>query len=468
MWGTRPVSVKTSIRMTLLSLLLVVVGTSLISHEFLRRRDAVEAGRARSLVFAQTIAQGFAWGRIGSGEDLQDACHKLFDFPHVLGVALWDRSGRPLAQAAVAPALSDLLNDHGAGRQVATAVQRIQLPHDVTVSQGPVHLIQVSLVRRFGAEGPAYMTLLSQLDPTLVGSGRHHYAFHVPVIVAALLCLLLGSWWLRREVIRPIRSLVDAANSNGGDDSSSDEFGRYQELGQIARAMSSLQGELGEWRQKVSVIERRVDSRIAEETQRITCDLKRIRHEAWRDPLTRTRNRRFLEEKFPEIFSAQRSSGRDLSVVMLDLDNFKVLNDTVGHAAGDDVLRFVGELLGQCLRGDDFAVRYGGDEFVLILPGVSVENAHSIAGRILAMFTQRARMMVTLRPAPSLTAGIASIVNNNATSPTELLSLADQGLLKAKRSGKRKAYISSARGNGGGNTSAQRPLVASTSAASNL
>lgn len=100
----------------------------------------------------------------------------------------------------------------------------------------------------------------------------------------------------------------------------------------------------------------------------------RLKEESVRDFLTGLYNRRFIEETLElEILRAKREK-TSLSIVMLDLDNFKSINDTLGHAAGDLVLQKVSGLITEQIRKSDFACRYGGDEFVLILPNSSREE----------------------------------------------------------------------------------------------
>lgn len=100
------------------------------------------------------------------------------------------------------------------------------------------------------------------------------------------------------------------------------------------------------------------------------------------DPLTGLKNRRaFLDEMEAEM-SISRRTGRPLAVAMLDLDGFKAVNDALGHAAGDVVLVRVADALRRCTRSDDVVVRWGGDEFVLLLPGTTASQAHQLMERL--------------------------------------------------------------------------------------
>ena len=206
--------------------------------------------------------------------------------------------------------------------------------------------------------------------------------------------------------------------------------------------MRELQSEVDRWRDRARHFERRLHRQVAAETQRITRDLRRVQRDVYHDALTGVNNRRMLDEKFPEIFAAQREARQDLSVVMFDVDRFKVVNDTLGHKAGDGILAFVGELLHETLRPDDVAVRYGGDEFLLILPGVSARRALAMTERLRALFDQQVKMMVPIRPPPTLSAGIASLWNNGPVSHADLVELADRALIEAKEAGRNAVRVS--------------------------
>lgn len=107
-----------------------------------------------------------------------------------------------------------------------------------------------------------------------------------------------------------------------------------------------------------------------------------------RDPLTGVGNRRLLAERLPEELSRHARSKRPLSIVALDLNGFKALNDNVGHAAGDDLLQQVARALDQVSRHEDLVVRQGGDEFCVVLAETSAQAADRVAGAIVRAISQ--------------------------------------------------------------------------------
>lgn len=168
-----------------------------------------------------------------------------------------------------------------------------------------------------------------------------------------------------------------------------------------------------------------------------------LRDQSIRDSLTGLFNRRFMEEALPrEIRRAERSQ-HPFGVVMLDLDHFKRFNDTFGHAAGDTLLREVGALLQVKTRGGDVVCRVGGEEFVLILPEIALEDA---CQRVEELRQNVRELAVTHRGQSlsivTLSAGVAMFPQHGKDSET-LLRASDRALYRAKREGRDRIVVDS-------------------------
>jgi diguanylate cyclase (GGDEF)-like protein len=276
----------------------------------------------------------------------------------------------------------------------------------------------------------------------VVVAARPAYAAHVTsgevwgffcrLLIISAAGVVIGIYLLQRSILQPLACLAkrrpDSAQLTFPTD-------RDDEIGALARALDDMNMNLEEWRERAGRLERSFNTRIAAETHRISSELQKTKRKIWLDPLTGLGNRRLLEDRFAEIYEAQRKAEQDLTVVMLDVDNFKMLNDTLGHQAGDKLLHFIGELLRSSLRAQDLAVRYGGDEFTLILPAVTAADAAAITERTIKLFAQQAGLL-RISPKPSLSAGIASIWADRPSSAEELLQMADEALYTAKHAGK--------------------------------
>jgi diguanylate cyclase (GGDEF)-like protein len=173
-------------------------------------------------------------------------------------------------------------------------------------------------------------------------------------------------------------------------------------------------------------------SRILSRTDALERQLGSIKAQAQRDPLTALGNRLAFETGFPQMFAACRSASQDLCVLMIDLDNFKPLNDTLGHAAGDDFLKQTGELIRSSIRDHDGAYRVGGDEFVIVLPRASRPIGEKLAGRLASLIDHLARPMRLPHP-PGLSIGVAALSDGKITDHADLLARADKSLYAVKQ-----------------------------------
>lgn len=166
-----------------------------------------------------------------------------------------------------------------------------------------------------------------------------------------------------------------------------------------------------------------------------------LQESSLRDPLTGLYNRRFMEATLERELWRMGRAGKHLAIAMLDLDHFKMLNDNFGHAAGDMVLKELGALMRSFRHGADIACRYGGEEFILILPEADSE---SVPARMesLRKSIESMRLYIDdrLLPGISVSIGIA-IYPQHGEDPQRLIKIADEAMYQAKRAGRNRVVL---------------------------
>ncbi|MFP4437843.1 MAG: diguanylate cyclase [Chloroflexaceae bacterium] len=161
-----------------------------------------------------------------------------------------------------------------------------------------------------------------------------------------------------------------------------------------------------------------------------------LRRQSIRDPLTGLFNRRYLDETLERELRRAERADHPVGVVMLDIDHFKQFNDTYGHDGGDTLLRSMAEFLQLETRGEDIVCRYGGEEFVLIMPGASLEDTHRRAEQVRASVKQmQVQHAGQTLGSVSVSLGVAVFPIHGATSD-EVLKAADSALYRAKAGGR--------------------------------
>ena len=166
-----------------------------------------------------------------------------------------------------------------------------------------------------------------------------------------------------------------------------------------------------------------------------------LRNQSIRDPLTGLFNRRYMEETLERELRRARRGSRSMGVLMIDLDRFKQLNDTAGHEAGDAFLRDLGELLQRSLRREDIPCRHGGEEFVVVLPDASLDDArrraeHLREGIKLLRTSYKSGIVGPL----SASIGVAAFPEHGSTAEA-LVRAADTALYRAKREGRDRVMV---------------------------
>lgn len=162
-----------------------------------------------------------------------------------------------------------------------------------------------------------------------------------------------------------------------------------------------------------------------------------LREQTIRDPLTGLFNRRYMEETLKREVSRVTRQLHPLGIIMIDIDYFKRFNDTFGHGTGDKLLRDIGRFLQSHVRGEDIACRYGGEEFILIMPNADLETVQKRAAQI-CLEARNIRIEGT--NAITLSLGVAVYPQHGKTIDTVIQS-ADAALYRAKENGRNRVEI---------------------------
>lgn len=220
-----------------------------------------------------------------------------------------------------------------------------------------------------------------------------------------------------REVDPDIESLILTGSASVETAVEALRAGVYDYLTKPLESMTEFEMALSR------ALERR---RLIQENKRLFEENKRL---AVTDPLTGLSNRHRLQDVLNgELERASRYS-RPLSIIMIDMDELKAINDTLGHPAGDEALKMVANAIEHCIRKVDLAARFGGDEFVIVLPEADVSVAASVAQRI----NQEVEKLKVEDKQLAISLGVASW-NKTYTTPEIFIDAADRAMYQAKRS----------------------------------
>jgi diguanylate cyclase (GGDEF)-like protein len=253
---------------------------------------------------------------------------------------------------------------------------------------------------------------------------------------------------VERELYRTNEALADVHERYGNHEAALRHFKAFHRTraavyDEIARAkVSSLKSEfeLEKTRQKHEIYQlRNVElasaydelKRLHEEVSRQAELLQQI---SIRDGLTGTFNRRFLDERLKEEVTRAARYMQPLSAALLDIDHFKSINDSLSHAIGDDVLQALATVVSQQLRDTDLLVRYGGEEFVVLLPLTTLENASKAAEKVRAAV--EGHDWKSLHPDLRVTVSIGVAQMDDPEVPDSLIDAADRKLYEAKKAGR--------------------------------
>lgn len=253
-------------------------------------------------------------------------------------------------------------------------------------------------------------TSLAAIDQALAES-RHQSL--IVLLASLVLTFLIARQLLRQAVCWPLERLMSAMRDfSAGDLEQHVDIDRRDEFGEMARIFNTMTSEI----------------RLSHN------ELHRL---STTDALTGLRNRRYHEDQLGDEYDLAMQTGQPFAVVLFDIDHFKQFNDVHGHEQGDRVLQAVAKAFTKSLRNHDTACRYGGEEFVAILPDTTLAGAKNVAERVRHDIEQ----LVVDGLSVTISAGVAAFPDLPAGSTDELLKAADRALYTSKGAGRNRVTL---------------------------
>lgn len=434
--GLRSLQFKASLFIVLLILLVSLAGMWLSLGA--TRRALLESESQQTYSWAVSLAASEA-DEVDSRDrsSLQIAVNHAIQMPGVAYAAFTDRHGNLLASAEAVAGLFPGLDLSGSD---TTAIMLESMARPTLMHRSAANITCMDVVvpvwqprnalppntnsgrligyLRFGTDISPMQNRLRRISAEL---GR----IALGVVLLVVPCSLIAT----RRVVAPLHQLARAARdlANGALDARAPVHS-LDEFGQVAHAFNGMADQVTRTQRALLELNAELERRVAQRTR----DLE---EQAARDPLTGLYNRRHFGEVITREFAAAERYGSDLTCLMFDVDHFKIINDRYGHRTGDSILIALAQAISAEQRGSDVAARFGGDEFILLLPQTTSAQASVLADRIMSRFAENAAAAVPGVKA-TLSIGVASLGTTRARSSEALMHEADVALYAAKEGGR--------------------------------
>lgn len=433
---TRPllhsIRFKASALVTLLVILVTCLGTTVSVRE---TRRAMYGAQLKRVQESAGFLAAHCVREVGSSdhESLQHVAREVISSHRGLFIVFADADGDIIASSERSPGFVQECTD-AAGRLRRERVGESRL---VEVADAPLAYAESCLVvtaSKTGGDNTAKDRILgyirlgidaSDTRANLAGIARKYFTAGIELVLLLVPLALV----LTQRVLAPVGELARTAHAiaNGSMDARANVDTR-DEIGELATSFNRMAERVTESQLELIKLNSELEQRVAQRTHELA-------ELASRDPLTGLYNRRYFGEVITREFAAAERYGDDMTVLMFDVDRFKEINDKFGHRTGDAVLISIAMAISGELRGSDVAARFGGDEFILLLPQTEVAAAANLAERISASFE---RELAIRHPgiATTLSIGAASIRTTRARSSEALIHEADVALYAAKQGGR--------------------------------
>ena len=267
------------------------------------------------------------------------------------------------------------------------------------------------------------------------------WAVQILLAAATVAGICWGAWQRYKLWTIPVRRLGDIVQAVRRGELPLDELSKVEGVPAVlVPVLRDLLEDLKNRRAEIQQLEQEMNQRVANRTDALERMLGTLREKASRDPMTGLLNRRMLDESLPRIVERCRAERLSLTVLMIDVDNFKLLNDTLGHAAGDELLRSIGQMIRSTARESDLSFRCGGDEFVVAMEGADAAAGKALSDRLVSLVDGLAKTLRVERR-PRLSIGMALLRDLEDPTARAILEAADRALYEIKFQRKRAAGV---------------------------
>ena len=322
-------------------------------------------------------------------------------------------------------------------------------PAELVVDSNHSGESRVSIARRFGRFGWTVVVEEEYGEAFAPVASAIRRVLGINLAIIALFGVV--AYRVAVVMVRPIDALSSAARriSQGEKDVRIPHRDSLDEVGLLTRAFSEMTGRLATHSRELEVTHRKVEeanSRLRsqnDELQRMNEVLAQL---SITDGLTQLHNHRYFQEFLTNEVKRTDRTGEPLSLILVDIDHFKRWNDRLGHAAGDEILRRIAEVMNTLIRGTDLLARYGGEEFALVAPGTTLEGAVQLAEKMRATIAQTRFFLDPPSEHDNVTVSMGVALYHGDR--MKLFKDADQALYRAKAAG-RDCVIVAGEGEGG-------------------
>jgi diguanylate cyclase (GGDEF)-like protein len=433
----RGLQFKWTLLLTVFMFVLAITGDTLIgrsTERLISRQQSVAALQQCGMLAAAAAPKLRNSDRVG----LDQAARNLIADTSILYVEYYSSSGKLLLERRRGSATPPALGPESSSAPVVGWANRTfwyppteHMPLFVDVVQAATLPMSGRDALPDGAE-PVVGYVRVGLDLSDIQTSLSSFLQKVRYVgICSILLIIPLAFMIVRRVAAPINELGTVVTQfAGGNYRIRSEIRRSDEIGQLATAFNSMADELAVSNNRMVKLNAELEDRVLQRTRQLK-DLSE------RDPLTGLYNRRHLNEVLSRRFSEAERYGNDLSCMMIDLDNFKKVNDQFGHEMGDNLLILTGSVISSQMRGADVGARFGGDEFCILLPQTSAEQARGVGERIVEKFAEELQKRIPGQAAGfGISVGVAGMKELSLVGHDELIKGADQALYEAKDAGK--------------------------------